>query len=57
MKSSLQKSRLISDSYGHDQGRESYHNTVWKFQNFSGIQILREINYGTFTRSLKTAIF
>ena len=31
-------------------------NTVWKFQDFSVIQILREINFGQ-SRSSKTAVF
>ena len=26
-------------------GSESPHTTVWKFKNFAGIQILREINF------------
>ena len=30
--------------------------TVWKFQNFSVIQILREINYGE-SRSCKLPVF
>ena len=35
---------------------ESGEGTVWKFQDFSVIQILREINLGE-SRSPKTAIF
>ena len=30
--------------------------TVWKFQDFSVIQVLREINFGE-SRSSKTAVF
>ena len=35
---------------------ESGEGTVWKFQDFSVIQILREINFGKF-RTSTTAIF
>ena len=38
---------------GHDQTRPS---KVWKFQDFSITQILREINFGE-SRRAKTAIF
>ena len=34
----------------------NFHSTVWKFQDFSDTQILREINFGEF-RSSKTAAF
>ena len=47
-------------------GRQKFHvffmtkvsapTTVWKFQDFSVIQILREINFGE-SRSSKTAVF
>ena len=36
-------------------GQPNWESTMWKFQDFSAIQILREINFGHFEAS-KTAI-
>ena len=42
---------------GHNLGGKFQSlSTVWKFQDFSVTQILREINYGE-SRSSKTAVF
>ena len=37
-------------------GQPNWKYTMWKFQDFSGTQILREINFRNFKRS-KTAVF
>ena len=46
-------SLLLAEMYRANLNSKS---TVWKFQDFSVTQVLREINFGE-PRSIKTAIF
>ena len=48
--------RLQCDFLGFNDPKTKLIYTVWKFQNFSVIQNLREINFGE-SRSSKTAVF
>ena len=46
---------LIFTNNHYRPGQPNWENTMWKFQDFSATQILREINFGHF-EAPKTAI-